>query len=148
MSTEEENKALVRRFVEEVWGKGDLALEQQVLAPDFVDHNSWYPTDSGPTGHRLAVEMYRRAIPDLSVKVDLLLADGDFVTDRWVATGTQTGELMGVPPSNKSFTVTGIDIWRIENGKLKELWHQEDMMGFMRQIGAIPARGQEQRRAA
>ncbi len=148
MSSEEENKALVRSFIERVWGGGDYALEQESLAPDFVDHNPGPGSTPDRSGHHEALVMFRNAIPDMKITVDMLLADGDKVVDHWVATGTQTGELFGIPPSNRSFTITGIDITRVENGKIKEIWHQEDVMGMMQQIGAIPMPGQEQRRAA
>ncbi len=147
MSTEE-NKATIRRFIEQVWGKGDYALEQQLLAPDFVDHNPIPGMAPDRAGHHQAVEMFQKSVPDLDIKVDLLIAEGDMVVDHWVCTGTQTGEMMGIPPTNKPFTITGMDITRIENGKIKEIWHQEDTMGMMVQIGAIPAPGQPQRRAA
>jgi steroid delta-isomerase-like uncharacterized protein len=137
----EENKALARRYIEDVWNKGDFAAEQEVLAPDFVDHN---PTPGFPAtreGHHQVLSMFRTAFPDMRLNLECLVAEGDKVVDHWTATGTHRGDMMGIPPSDKRFTITGSDIAHIENGKITELWHQEDTLGLLSQIGVIPSLG-------
>jgi predicted ester cyclase len=83
--------------------------------------------------------MYLEAFPDTHFTVDAQLADGDYVITRWTATGTQEGELMGLAPSHKRVTVTGITIDRFEGGKVVESWSNWDTMGMMQQLGAVPA---------
>ncbi len=147
MSTEEENKALVRRYLEECWGGGDHSLLDQMLAPDFVDHSPILGTSPDRNGQHQAVDMILRGMPDHKVTVQLILADGDLVADRWVSAGTHTGEMFGIPPTNKTLKTSGIDIIRVENGKIKEVWHEEDNLGFLQQLGVVPMPGQEQRAA-
>lgn len=147
MSMEEENKALVRRYFEEVWSNGDFSHLDELVAPDFVDHSPILGTTPDRNGQRQAVAMIQKGMPDHRVTVELLLAEGDMVADRWVSTGTHTGDLVGFPPSGKTLKMSGMDIFRVENGKIKEVWHEEDNMGFMQQLGVIPAPGQEQRAA-
>jgi len=138
----EQNKSLVRRYVEDVWGKGQTTLVAQLAASDICDHNPMPGQPRGMEGQRFAVDTFRRAIPDMRITVDLLVAEGDRVVDRWTCSGTQTGELFGLPPSGKRFTFTGTDMFRISNGKAAELWHMEDMLTMMQQLGAIPAASQ------
>lgn len=76
------------------------------------------------------------------ITVEDLLAEGDKVVDRWTARGTHPGELIGIPPTGKEVTITGMDILRISNGKIAEIWHQEDMLGMMQQLGVIPQMAQ------
>ena len=148
MSTEEENKELVRRYLEEGWGKGNHSLLDQLLAPDFVDHHPILGTTPDRSGQHQAVTMILNGMPDHRVTVQHLLAEGDLVADRWTSIGTHTGEIFGIQPTNKTLSVSGIDILRIENGKIKEVWHEEDNLGFMQQLGVIPVPGQGQQRAA
>ena len=81
--------------------------------------------------------MYRAAF-DIETKLDLLLADGDHVAGRWTAQFIHKGDFMGIPPTGKQATVTGMNIARFRNGKIVEFWHQEDVMSLMRQLGVLP----------
>ena len=141
MSTEE-NKALIRRAFEEVWGKGDFAVEKEVVATDVVDHNTPPGWPLGLEGHHQVVVMVRNAFPDLQITLEDVIAEGDKVVDRWTIRATHTGPFMNIPPTRKQVTFTGMDITRIKNGKIVELWHQEDILGMMQQLGVIPAPGQ------
>lgn len=143
MSTEE-NKALVRRWVEELFNEGNLEVADEIIAPDSVLHDPTLPDlPDGPEGHKRFVGLYRAAIPDAHVALeDELLAEGDRVVSRWSAHGTHQGELMGIPPTGGRVTPTGITVWRIEGGKIAETWTNYDALGMMRQIGAIPEPGQ------
>jgi predicted ester cyclase len=78
------------------------------------------------------------AFPDMEIEVDLLLAEDDLVVGRWTATATHQGPMMGIPPSGRPITITGIDIQRVADGKIVEVWHQEDILGMLQQIGALP----------
>jgi predicted ester cyclase len=91
----------------------------------------------GPAGVKLIIQGYKSAFPDLHVTVDQQLAEGDLVTTRWTATGTHQGELMGVAPTGKQATVTGILIDRFEGDRIAESWEVWDALGLMQQLGAV-----------
>jgi len=137
----EGNKVLVRRFIEEVWHKGNLGFVDENFAADYVDH---HPALSGlpqREGFKGLVTMYRTAFPDLHFTIEDLIAEGDKVAGRWTARGTHKGPLRRVPPTGRQVTVTGITIWRIAGGKLAERWTNEDTLGLMQQLGIIPPLG-------
>ncbi len=142
----QENKDLARRFMEEVWNKGNLNFVDEVTDPNFLSHDPASPEDvgGGVEGTRRFVEMYRSAFPDLRMTVEDLIAEGDKVVVRWTARGTHQGELMGIPPSDNRVEVTGISIDRIEGGKFVESWSNYDVLGMMQQIGAVPSAEQAQ----
>jgi steroid delta-isomerase-like uncharacterized protein len=136
----EENKAVARRFIEEVWNAGNLDAIDELIAEDHVDHDPVRAGAPGGTaGAREFVATYREAFPDAHIAIDDMLADGDKVVVRWRATGTHQGELMGIPASGKSIEITGIGIDRIAGGKIAESWSNWDTIGMMGQIGAMPA---------
>jgi predicted ester cyclase len=137
----EENKIIARRFVEEVWGKGDFEAERELLSANVIDHNPIPAFGTGFEGHHQVLAMFQNAF-DGQVTLEDVIAEGDRVVDRWTFHGTHRGELFGIPATGKQVTFTGIDISRIGNGQIVEFWHQEDIMSLMQQIGAIPAPGQ------
>ena len=89
-------------------------------------------------GGKKTIAMYREAFPDTSFEIEDQLAEGDKVVTRWTATGTMEGELMGMQPTGKNATITGITIDRIEKGKIVEGWTNWDTLAMMQNIGAIP----------
>lgn len=138
MSTEE-NKAIVRRVNDEVWSEGHLDVIDELIADDFVATVVGAPEQiRGPQGFREFVVMYRMAFPDLRITVDEQFAEGETVVTRWTATGTNEGELMGMPATGKQATTAGININRISGGKLVEGWGLFDQLGLLQQIGAVP----------
>jgi steroid delta-isomerase-like uncharacterized protein len=141
MSTEE-NKARSRRFFTEVWGKGDLAVIDELTGPAFVDHNAPPGLPPGVEGLKQFVVAYRAAFPDMQVSIDDLIAEGDKVVIRLTARGTNTGPLFGMPTTGKAAVVTGITIERKVNGKTVEGWNNFDQLGMLQQLGVIPTPGQ------
>jgi len=139
MSTEQ-NKALVRRYWEDVWNKGNLALLDELIATDFDGHPLPGEPDfgRGPAGQKQLVEMYRTAFPDLRMTIEDMTAEGDRVVVRWIARGTQTGEMMGIPATGKPTTVTGMFLNRLAADKIAEGWGNFDALGMMQQLGVIP----------
>jgi steroid delta-isomerase-like uncharacterized protein len=134
----EENKAVARRFFE-VFSEGNVEALAEILAPDAVDHDAYNPFASeGLEGAKKTIAMYREAFPDISFELEFQVAEGDYVCSRWIGTGTHEGPLMGMEPTHKTSTVTGIGVDRIENGKIVESWNNWDTLGMMQQIGAIP----------
>jgi steroid delta-isomerase-like uncharacterized protein len=138
MSTEE-NKAIVRRINDEVWSEGHLDVIDELIADNFVATVVGAPEQiRGPQGFREFVVTYRKAFPDLRITIDEQLAEGETVVTRWTATGTNEGELMGIPATGKQATTAGININRISGGKLVEGWGLFDQLGLLQQIGAVP----------
>jgi steroid delta-isomerase-like uncharacterized protein len=138
MSTEE-NKAIIRRVNDEVWSEGHLDVIDELIADDFVATVVGAPEQiRGPQGFREFVVMYRTAFPDLRITVDEQVAEGETIVTRWTATGTNEGELMGIPATGKQATTAGININRISGGKLVEGWGLFDQLGLLQQIGAVP----------
>ena len=141
MSTEE-NKAIARRWSEELWSKGALAVADEIIAPTYVRHDPGDPfAVEGPDGVKLLVMGLRAQMPDLHITIEDLVAEGDKVVTRYVATGTDTGEFMGKAPTGKQVRVTAIQIFRIIDGKIVESWANRDDLGVLRQLGVIPAPG-------
>ena len=136
----EENRALIQRFVEEVFNRGNLDVVDDIYAPDYVGHTAGSPEQTlGPEGVKEFVELYRSAFPDLHTTIEDIVAEGEKVAYRWTAVGTHRGELLGFAPSNNRVELTGITIERIEGSKIVETYNNFDQLGMMRQIGAIPA---------
>ena len=135
----EENKAVSRRIIEECFNQGNLALIDELHTADYVDHDAPPALANGPEGMKQLIGMYRAAFPDVHIIIDDILAEGDKVALRWTATGTHQGELMGIPPTNKKVTITGMDINRLAGGKIAEHWGNFDQMGMMQQLGVIPS---------
>ena len=133
-----DNKALVRRLFDEVWNTGNVALVDDLLALDFVDHAAQMGGgDPTRDGFKTQVRLFRTAFPDGRSQIEDLIAEDDRVAARWTDGGTQRGEWMGVPPTGKRVTMTGIDIYRIEQGRIAEFWCSEDELGLLRQLGAL-----------
>jgi steroid delta-isomerase-like uncharacterized protein len=135
-----DNKALVRRYVEEVLNKKNLALVDELFAPTFVDHDSSMPQAKGPEGVKRLAAMVHAAFPDLNFSIEDLIAEGDKVVYRYTIRGIHQNDFMGIPATGKAVKVTGIHIYRISDGKLQEEWENWDMLGLLRQLGVIPQR--------
>jgi steroid delta-isomerase-like uncharacterized protein len=137
--SEEQNKAVVRRMVDEVFNKGNLRLIDEIMAPDFVEHEQLPPgIPGGREGVKQLTASFRSSFPDFKATIEDILAEGDKVVIRMTWRGTQKGEFMGIPPSGKMVNFGVIDIIRIAGGKFVEHWGQMDMMGMMQQLGAVP----------
>jgi len=136
----EQDKALIRRFIEELFNQGNMSLADEILAPNFVENEQLPPgIPNGREGVKVMSTMLRSAFPDFKATIEDILAEGDKVVIRMTWSGTHKGEFMGIPATGKSISIGVIDIIRIAGGKLVEHWGQMDSMGLMQQIGAIPA---------
>ncbi|MCA1666204.1 MAG: ester cyclase [Thermomicrobia bacterium] len=132
----DENKALVRRFME---GGLNLDAVDQFAAPDMIDHSRG---GAGREGLRQALGLFAAAFPDWQTTIEDLIAEGDKVVLRGVGRGTHRGAFMGIAPTGKQVTLPGIHIMRIADGKIVEHWAQLDDLGLMQQLGMAPAPGQ------
>lgn len=128
---------IARKMCEEIYGQGKIELIQQLVHDDAIAHEpSMGRTDR--KGIEQIVQGYRRGFPDLEVKVTDTVAQGDKVVIRWRAAGTHRGDFFGVPASSQRVTIEGMSELLFQGGKIKESWDHYDMLGMMRQIGAIP----------
>lgn len=135
----EQNKALVRRAVEEIWNQGNYAALGEFVASDIVIHATMPEAEiSGPEGIKQFYSTLHNAFPDLRFTIEDQIAEGDRVVTRWSARGTHTGDFQGIPPTGMQFRLTGIDIDRIANGKVVECWPNADELGLLQQLGALP----------
>jgi steroid delta-isomerase-like uncharacterized protein len=139
MSTEE-NKALVRRFVEEFWNEGNMAATDELMAIDATIH---LPTGDvvDPEEFKSFASTWRESFPDWHSTVEELVAEGDRVAERWTGRGTHRGDLQGIPPTDKRVEAPGSVFYRIVGGKIVEFRGQLDMMSLMQQLGVIPTPG-------
>jgi len=137
-----ENKAIVRRDFEEIWHQGNLSVIDEIYTTDYIRHDAVIGDMQGPEGVKQVVTMYHTAFPDLHLTIEDIIAEGDKVAYRWTGSGTHKGELMGIAPTGKQETITGINIFRIASGKIVEGWINSDALGMMQQLGVIPPMGQ------
>lgn len=143
MSTED-NKATVRRFTEEGWNQGNVAVFDELNAPNWVYHDPGFPDVRTLEDYKSWVTETRGAFPDLHFTIEDLVAEGDQVVVRWTARGTNTGDIvtpMPLPATGRQVTITGISIVRFAGGKGVEVWDQSDSLGLFQQLGLIPAPG-------
>ncbi len=140
--TEEKNKALNRRFVEEVINQGNLDALDELIDPGAVDHAAPPGFPTGREGAKQFVTMMSSAFPDLYLTIEEMVAEGDKVAMRSSWSGTHRGEFMGIPATGKQVTVSQIDISRVADGRMVEHWGQFDALGLMQQLGVVPPPGQ------
>lgn len=133
----QDNKAVARRFWEEVWNKGNLNAITDIVADDVVVHVRDEEDLHGFDGVRDWVNTYRSAIPDLRFTIEEPIAEGDKVATSWTGTGTHKGNLMGIPATGKAATVSGINIFRIVGGKITEVKSSWDALGMLQQLGIV-----------
>ena len=140
MTTVERNKALARRWSEELWSRGNLAVADEIIAADYVRHDPGDPFPAhGPGDVKRIVTMLRSMLPDFHIEVDTIIAEGDIVVSRYTATATDTRGYMGQPPTGKAIRTTAMQMFRVANGKIVESWAVRDDLGTLRQLGHLPA---------
>lgn len=131
---------LIKRFYTDVLVGGNLGLIDELVVDNILDHEEALPGQPpGKEGVRFYVNAIRTAFPDLAIKtIEPTLADGDLEAAHTVLSGTHQGDLMGVAPTGRSVEFGGVDIIRVEDGKVAEHWGSTDTLSLMQQIGAIP----------
>jgi steroid delta-isomerase-like uncharacterized protein len=127
VSVEEKNKALVRKFFEEAWGKGNMAVVDEFMAADYVEHPSPSTLPPGAEGLKQLIAAYRTAFPDLKTMLDDIFAEGDRVAFRWNVSGTHLGDWLGIPPTRNHVAANGITVFRISDEKVVESWTSIDL---------------------
>jgi steroid delta-isomerase-like uncharacterized protein len=133
---EAEIRDIVERFTDQAWNGGDLDLIDELFGADYVGHDAPRPEPvRGPEGMKDFLRMYHGAFSDAHITLDDVIIKDDKVVTRWTGTGTHDGNLMGIPPTGKAVSFTGIRIFRVADGKIVEGWVDWDTFGLMRQLG-------------
>lgn len=134
----EDNKAIVHRF-EIAFASNDVATIDELCDPKLVDHNP--APDEQPTlaGFKNTIAAYTTVFPDMQVDVQSVVGDGDQVATRWTVTGTHKEEFFGIPATGKEITVEGMNFYRLQGGRITDVWTQFDGLGMMGQLGALPS---------
>jgi steroid delta-isomerase-like uncharacterized protein len=127
VSAEERNKALVRKFFEEAWGKGNVATVDEFMSAEYVEHPRPSTLSPGAEGLKQLIAAYRTAFPDLKTMLDDIFAEGDRVAFRWNVSGTHLGDWLGIPPTGNHVAANGITVFRISDGKVVESWTSIDL---------------------
>ena len=135
--TIEGNKALVRRFIDEIFLQGRADAVDKLLADDFVPHN-WGKAGAGRDAMMAAIKRASAGLSDARMTIEDVIAEGDKVAVRLTSQDVQTGPFMGLVPSGKSYEIEEIHVFRIRDGKVTDHWHQGDFLGMMSQLGALP----------
>ena len=143
MTVQDENKKVVRRFFDEVVNQRNFHLVDALVSTNNNDHTVPPGTDAGPEGMRQFLKMVTTAFPDMHIAVEDMVAEGDKVAVRITVTGTHKGMLMGIPPTNKRATWSGLDIIRLKDGKFVERWGLRDFLGMFQQLGIVTIQGQQ-----
>ena len=136
-----ENKAIVRRLMEETINQKNLDVFDELVAPDFVNHSAPPGAPSTREAWKQSVAMMGAALPDAHLHIEDEIAEGDRVTTRFTIHGTHQGELMGIPATGRQVNFGGIHIARVAGGRIVERWYEFDMMGMMVQLGVVPPPG-------
>jgi steroid delta-isomerase-like uncharacterized protein len=137
----EENKALVRRFVDEVQSRGNIDALDEICSPEFVNHSAPLGVPTNCEGVKQLTAMFRQAFPDSYFTIEDMMAEEDKVATRKTFHGTHKGEFMGIPPTGQQVSMGLIDIVRIADGRVVEHWALGDNLGMMQQLGIVPRLG-------
>ena len=143
-----ENEAIIRRNIDEVWNGGRLEVLDEIVAEQYVRHESALPRPvHGRAELKETVRLYRDAFPDLNVVIEEMVSSDDLVSTLWRASGTQRGDLMGVSPTDRRVEVSGLNLARFLEGKLIEEWQEWNEAAMLRQLGVLPERESIEERA-
>jgi len=132
-----QNKALLQRWFDEVWNQGRADAIDELMAPDAVVHAATGPL-RGPAEFRPFQAAYRSAFPDVHLRLEQIVAEGDMVAARWIATGTHQGDGLGFAATGRRAEFQGMVFARIRDGQFVEGWDCFDQLGLLQQLGAVP----------
>jgi steroid delta-isomerase-like uncharacterized protein len=135
----QDNKTLVRRYYDEVFNQRMTDLIDQLAVEDYVEHDPFPGQANGRADLKARVQAILSAFAPLQFRLEDLVCEQDRVVARWSQTGAHTGAFMGIPPTGRQFTIAGIDIHKLRDGRMAEHWHVVDLYGLLQQLGAIPA---------
>ena len=128
---------LIRRFYEDVLAGGDTSVLDEIATTDYQEHDPLPGQGEGLEGLKERVTMLKNGLAP-RFTIEDVIQEGNKLVVRWMNSGTHVGEFLGIPPTNKDFSVAGVDIYRLEDGKLAEHWHVVDQLSMLQQLGLIP----------
>ena len=141
MSTET-NKAIVSRYIEQVWNKGRLDLTEEFFVEDVFEHGApQIPGLNGRDSLKTIIGGARTSFPDVNLALHDVIAEGDKVVTRWTMQATHQGEFMGIPATGNQITTSGGTIYRLDNARIVEIWNFADNLSMMQQLGVVPTPG-------
>ena len=140
LTAEEKNKDFLIAYTEDFWNKANIFAFEKYYAAGFINHSAGADQNFEQT--KAGCQAYFTAFPDLHITTDLLVAEGDKVTKVWTANCTHKGDFMGIQATGKQVVVKGMEVFRIADGKIAELWASMDNLGMMQQLGVIPPMGE------
>jgi steroid delta-isomerase-like uncharacterized protein len=132
----EQNKVLVRRFIDEIFVKGNPEAADKLVTQDFTPH-SWGKMPPGVEPLKQAIRHVHAGLANVSFKIEDIIAEEDKVAVRVTAHAKHTGDFMGLPATGKEYTISETHIFHLRDGKVAEHWRDADMLGLMRQLGAL-----------
>lgn len=132
-----EAKVIVRRFIDDVFVKGNADAVDKLVTHDFTPH-SWGSMPPGPEPLKQAMRRVHAGLSDVSMTIEDMVVEADKVAVRLSAHGTHKGEFMGLPASGRTYTISETHIFHLRDGKIAEHWRDADMLGMMQQLGALP----------
>ncbi|RIK39586.1 MAG: ester cyclase [Chloroflexi bacterium] len=134
----EQNKSIVRRYLEEAVSQGNMSAIEAYVSPHLVFTSPYTPEPiNGIEGFKQMIGMLHTAFPDLKIHEEAALGEEDMVATRWFATGTHRGDFMGHKPSGRQFKISGQSIYRVQDGKIVEGWVNDDSLGMLQQLAII-----------
>ena len=141
----EDNKAIARRYWEEVWSTGNVAMVDELVAPESLFHSGASINTRDNEARKQGTTRWRTWVPDLRTTIDDIFAEGDKVVVRWTTRGTHRGNIaiggMTIPPTGKQISFVGMDMFHFRGGKIVELWRNWDRLGLLEQLGMVPTAG-------
>jgi steroid delta-isomerase-like uncharacterized protein len=135
----ERNKAVIRRFVEQVQNKKDFTVYDELTDPEFVNLSAPPGVRADSEGGRMWLNMFADAYPDCEFTIDDMIAEGDRVVTKKTFSGTHSSDFGGIPATGKRVTLQYVDIMRVREGKIVEHWLSMDQLSWLQQLGVVPA---------
>jgi steroid delta-isomerase-like uncharacterized protein len=135
----EQNKAVTRRYYDEVLNQGHLSVLDDIAADDYVENDPFPGQGNGLADFKARVSSLLTAFAPCTFTIEDVVAEGDRVVVRWHSSGTHSGAFLGMPPTNRDYTIAGIDIHRLADGRMIEHWHVVDQLSQLQQLGMIPS---------
>jgi len=139
MMSTESHKTVVRRYYDEVLNTANLALIDELATDDYIENDPFPGQGNGRADLKARVAALLEAFSPCTFTIEDVVAEGDRVVVRWSSSGTHSGPFMGMPPTNRSYTISGIDIHRLTDERMAEHWHVVDQLSQLQQLGVLPS---------
>jgi steroid delta-isomerase-like uncharacterized protein len=139
MADTDTNKATVRRYYDEVLNSRNVDVLDELAVEDYIEHDPFPGQGNGRADLKARAELLLTAFNPLRFTIEDVIAEGDRVVVRWTNAGTHNGPFLGIPPTGKAFSIGGIDIHAVRDGRMAEHWHVVDQFAHMQQLGLLPS---------